>query len=118
MKGIHKTGKKIEVVLTWFNYQKEQFRQCDLTLTKSIEGNALRERYIEVKATLGDTVHFFLSEGEWALMTTATDKYRLYHVFNACDRRVKYTKIPRLSEDINNNAYTVKPHTTTKYELT
>lgn len=82
----------IEIGLRWLNQAEESCQPYDLLLTKKkINGEAVTYP-IEVKATKGDGIHFFMSDGEWKAMKT-NPKYRIYMVLHAGSSDAEIYKI-------------------------
>jgi len=71
----------IEIGVQWLNRSVESYQPYDLLLTKKKVNSELVTCPIEVKATKGESIHFFMSDREWKTMKTHP-RYRLYMVLN------------------------------------
>lgn len=75
---------ELTVRLVWLNpdITTDSYEQRDLDLAW-IKGNKIvKQRWIEVKASVDNRVHFFLSGKEWGFMNAHLQEYRIYHVAN------------------------------------
>lgn len=90
--------KKEELVvrLVWLNTTTELYQQRDLDLAWIRSDKVVKQRWIEVKTSLGNGVHFFLSGKEWGFMNTHLQEFRIYHVAKADTETPIVTKIKNL----------------------
>ncbi|MDO8953338.1 MAG: DUF3883 domain-containing protein [Gammaproteobacteria bacterium] len=75
---------EITVRVKWYNRTTESFKPLDLKVTKTLPGDRIKTRYIEVKSTTSDrafSAHF--SAQEVKTMLEHKKDYTVYRVFNA-----------------------------------
>ncbi|MCE5319054.1 MAG: DUF3883 domain-containing protein [Parachlamydia sp.] len=115
LKGIHcKSGQPIEIILKWLNHAGETYKPYDLDLIKTVQGKSPRARFVEVKTTKMNRVHFYLSKNEYELMEQNAKNYRLYCVLKGDTDHPTIKKISHLKEDFDNEVYELQP---IKYEV-
>lgn len=90
------TSELCNLEIEWINRQKESGQPYDLLLTKQKNGKSY-QRTIEIKATRGNQIHFYLSEHEWNKLHE-NPKNRLYLVQKAGTRAATIQKIPNPQE--------------------
>lgn len=90
--------KKEELIvrLVWLNTTTESYQQRDLDLAWIRGDKVVKQRWIEVKTSVEDRVHFFLSGREWGFMNAHLQEFRIYHVASAGSPTPLVTKIKTL----------------------
>ncbi|MBS0648227.1 MAG: DUF3883 domain-containing protein [Verrucomicrobia bacterium] len=78
--------KKEELIvrLVWLNpdVTTDSYEQRDIDLAWIKGDKIVKQRWIEVKTSVDNRVHFFLSGKEWGFMNAHLQEYRIYHVAN------------------------------------
>ncbi|MCB9092857.1 MAG: DUF3883 domain-containing protein [Halobacteriovoraceae bacterium] len=102
----------VEIGLHWLNQIEESGESYDFLLTKKKEGSEEIICPVEVKATKGESIHFFMSDGEWKIMKT-NPKYRLYMILHAGEATAEMHKISNPKEWVRGDTVRIKK----KYEI-
>jgi hypothetical protein len=87
---------ELSVRLIWLNRTYESFEQRDLNLTWVKGDKVVKQRWVEVKTSVKDEIHFFLSRKEWEFMNSHLAEFRIYHVANIETSIPVVTKIKNL----------------------
>ncbi len=89
------TNKGTKIALQWLNEHEESYEPYDMKLTKTKVAKPPVTKYIEIKSTQQDDVHFSMSSNEWDLMNKEPNSYRLYLVFNTGTQNAEMQKISK-----------------------
>lgn len=103
------------ITIKWMNCAAETQNPYDLLITKSKSGQET-VNYVEVKASKGKKVRFFLSENEMGQLQANPLNYRLFFVPKAGTEGASVMKISNLNAWIQENRVSIKEHKT--FEVT